>query len=1101
MTGLPTGTVTFLFTDIEGSTRLYQQFPTAMTAALARHQAILLQAIDGHQGQAFQIVGDAICAAFADAGDALAAALEGQRLLMAEPWGETGPLRVRMGLHNGPAEVRGDDYLSSLTLVRVQRVMTAGHGGQILLSAIMAEAVKDRLPPGVTLRDLGPQRLRGLAQPEQLHQLVAPGLLVDFPPLRGVGPGGGDGDDAANLDLLVRDRLVGRGDELEQLRRHWELSQQAHGHLVTLSGEPGIGKTRLAQELIGQVRQTSAVVLRGGCYEYEATTPYLPFVEAIRDWVHTQPDEALRHQLAGTASELSRLAPEIETKLGSLPASPPLPASEELLRLFDHVARFLQMLAAPAGLLLFVDDLHWADQGTLSLLNYVLRRLRNDRVLFLAAYREVELDRSHPLAAAVVDWNRERLATRLTLGRLTKDNTALQLAGLLGRSDISNEFIQVVFRETEGNPFFIEEVVKALIEQGAIFREQGKWERKGIGELAIPQSIKEAVGRRLNRLSRATGEILATAAALGKQFEFVELAAVTMESEDALLDALDEATTAQLIAPGNGDSFLFTHDKIREVLVEEINPIRRRRLHRRIGEGLEALYGANAGSQAQVLAYHFSQSGDLQHTLSCSMQAAANAEELYAHDEAIGFYLQAREAAEDLNLSEEVAVIDARIGDVYILRGETIKAVETLALALAATTGPELRAVLKVKIGVAYCHVGDLRGLPFLEEALTELDPVTQVNQVAKARAAIGRFHHFRGEHRLALTYLEEALRLAKPDGSCSTLTNIYAYLSGAHQHLVEFDESDKWAQASIALGDQREYPFAVAVGHEFLAENASLRGLWEDTLYHIGLDQQIGERIGAQDRVAWSTYARSYARWNQGRLIEARQTAEFGLELAERLGENRLATWLEPFLVLVHADLGDDAAAEVYAKAGLIRAEALGQVALQGWTLNVLAYWQQRRQNWGEALRLHERAMAVWRPTENRIGMVGHHVYAAESYVELERIDEAMGLIEELRALIARAGAPGPLAIAFRVEARALVSAGRWDEATTAFGSAISELERLGYRLQMGRALVQRADMWQQCDDLKQARADAESAAAIFKECGAARDQTQAEALLAEWR
>ncbi len=817
--------------------------------------------------------------------------------------------------------------------------------------------------------------------------------------------------------------------------------------------------------------------------------------------MHAQPDEALRHQLAGTAAELARFAPEIETKLGPLPASPSLPASEERLRLFDHVARFVQKLAAPAGLLLFVDDLHWADQGTLSLLNYLLRRLRNDRMLFLAAYREVELDRSHPLAAALVDWNRERLATRLTLGRLTQDNTAVQLAGLLGRSQVSDEFSQVVFRETEGNPFFIEEVVKALVEQGAIFREQGRWERKGIGELAIPQSIKEAVGRRLNRLSHATGEILATAAALGKQFEFAELAAVSPESEDALLDALDEATTAQLITPGSGDSFLFTHDKIREVLVEEINPIRRRRLHRRIGEGLEALYGANAGSQAQVMAYHFSQSGDLRRTLAYSMQAAANAEHLYAHDEALGFYRQAREAAEELNLSEEVGTIDARIGDVYIVRGETNKAVETLALALTATTAPERRAVLKVKIGVTYCHVGDRRGLLFLDEALTELNPVTQVNEVAKARAAIGRFHHFRGEHRLALTHLEAARRLAEPNGSSSTLTNIYAYLSGAHQHLVELDESNEWARVSITLGKQRQYPFAVAVGHEFLAENALLRGLWDDALHHTGLDQQIGERIGAQDRLAWSTYARSFARWGQGRLAEARQIAEFGLELAERIGENRLATWLGPFLVMVQADLGDDAAAEVYAQAGLIRAEALGQVALHAWALNVLAYWQQRRQAWGEALRRHEQAMAVWRPTENMIGMVGHHVFAAESYVEMGRIEEAMHLIEELRVLAQRAGAPGPLAIAFRVEARALVAAGRWEEATAAFTSAIRELERLGCRLQLGRALFQRAEMWQQRHDREQARADVESAAAIFKECGAARDHDQAESLLAEWR
>ena len=155
------------------------------------------------------------------------------------------------------------------------------------------------------------------------------------------------------------------------------------------------------------------MILRGGCYEYEATTPYLPFVEAFREWVHLQSRDAIQTLMGDTASELARLAPEIESKLGPLPPNPALTAGEERLRLFDNVTRFLQNLAKDSGLLLFIDDLHWADQGTLSLLSYALRNLRSERVLILVAYREIELDRKHPLAAALVEWNRERIATRV----------------------------------------------------------------------------------------------------------------------------------------------------------------------------------------------------------------------------------------------------------------------------------------------------------------------------------------------------------------------------------------------------------------------------------------------------------------------------------------------------------------------------------------------------------------------------------------------------------------------------------------------------------------------------------------------------------------
>src|SRR5262249_46782910 len=150
----------------------------------------------------------------------------------------------------------------------------------------------------------------------------------------------------------------------------------------------------------------------------------------------------------------------------------------------DNLARFLQALAAPQGLLIVLDDLHWADQGTLSLLQYLLRRLREARVLFVGIYREVELDRMHPLASALVQWNRERLATRVLLGRLPVDATGEMLAALFGQADVSAELSAAIHRETDGNPFFVEEVVKSLIEQGDIYQVGSGWERKAIAELS-----------------------------------------------------------------------------------------------------------------------------------------------------------------------------------------------------------------------------------------------------------------------------------------------------------------------------------------------------------------------------------------------------------------------------------------------------------------------------------------------------------------------------------------------------------------------------------------------------------------------------------------
>ncbi len=396
---------------------------------MARHHALLQQVIGAHRGHVFHVLGDGICSVFEDPGDALGAALAAQRALHEEDWGEVGAVRVRMGLHTGSAEARHDDYVSSLTLARAQRVAAAGHGGQTLLSAAAADRLRDALPGGTTLRELGVHKLRGITDPETLYQLVAADLPSEFPPLQVE-----DVAAAASSPLhqLVRGQLVGRGAELQQLRQHWAATQQARGQLVLLSGEPGVGKTRLAQDLVAHARHAGATVLRGGCYEYEATTPYLPFVEAFREWTRRQSPAQLRAALGPTAPEIAKFAPEIEAKLGPLPASAALPPSEERMRLFDNAARFLASLAAERGLLIFIDDVHWADQGTLSLLHYLLRHLRNDRVLVLGAYREIELDRAHPLASALVEWNRERLATRLVLGRLSRADTSELVATLFG---------------------------------------------------------------------------------------------------------------------------------------------------------------------------------------------------------------------------------------------------------------------------------------------------------------------------------------------------------------------------------------------------------------------------------------------------------------------------------------------------------------------------------------------------------------------------------------------------------------------------------------------------------------------------------------------
>jgi len=1107
MRELPTGPVTFLFTDIEGSTELFERHPDTMPAALARHHALLQGAIEAHDGCVFQVVGDGVCAVFVTAETALHAALDAQRALHREDWGPIGAIRARMGLHIGEAQAHGDEYVSSLTLVRTQRVSAAGHGGQTLLSTAMAEAVRGHLPDGTTLRDLGAYKLRGLADAESICELVVAGLPSEFPALKvedteTLPPGA--------LDELVRGKLVGRGGELAQLKRHWEQAQQARGHLVLLSGEPGVGKTRLARELIAQAQAAGATVLRGGCYEFEATTPYLPFVEGIREWARRQTPAQLRMALGATAPEIAKFAPEIEAKLGSIAPNAPLSPGEEQMRLFDNVARFLQSLAAARGLLVFTDDIHWADQGTLSLLRYLLRTMQGDRVLFLAPYREIELDRAHPLAAALVEWNRERLATRIPLGRLSRADTNALLAALFGQDTVAEEFADALFRETEGNPFFIEEVVKSLIEQGQIYREDGGWGRKDVRELAIPQSVKEAIGRRLDRMSEVTTDTLRTAAALGKTFGFIELAAASVTGEDALLDALDEASAAQLVRPLEGsDGFAFTHDKIREVLYEEMNPIRRRRLHQRIGEALERMLAAQSASAApgraprevrmQDLAHHFTQAGDFERSLKYLRRAADNARRVFAHDEALKFLEQARESAEALQRDEEIAAVDEQAGDVHDARGAIPLVIERYEQALARTRAPAARAALKAKVGNAYVPTGDPRGLAMLTEAVAELDPVTQTDALAHSIALIGRYHHYRAEPRKAVEYLERALELALPQDDVATLTDIYSYLAGAHQHLIQYDESNRCARLCIALGERRNFPAAVAIGNEFLSENAMGRGFWDEAIAFAQRNRETGRAIGSMARVAWGGFGLTAALYGKGLLQEARTEALATLQLALQIGENRLMTWLDPSLAMIAVDLGDDTAATVHAERGWQRAQALDQKALTGWAL--IARWHVALQTGdaAAALEWQARYLALVAGTENRVVKLVGLARAAEVSVATERYDEAERVAAEALAVAEAGGSPHYRAMAQAAQGRIALARGDHAAAAASLDAALATLATTGSALDEARSRVHRAAVHRAVHELDQAQAEATRARNAFARLDAAHDRARAETFLAD--
>ncbi len=624
---------------------------------------------------------------------------------------------------------------------------------------------------------------------------------------------------AALLGTVRRGRLIARDKELRELKGYIDLAISGQGQMVLVAGEPGIGKTRLSREAMVYARLRGARVLTGACYEQEATVPYLPFVEAMRTYIRSRPPADSRDEVGEAGHELIKILPELAELVPGLQASPRLEAAQERLRLFDGITDFLVRLSRIAPILFFLDDLHWADGTSLHLLTHVARRLRSERILVLGTYRDVELDREHPLADVLREMNRERLYQRMLLRRLDREGVRALIGAMFSVEQVSDEFTDLIFRETEGNPFFLEEVLKHLVETGAMYREGGRWERKGIAEIEVPQSVKEVIGRRLEQVSDPCRQTLTLAAVIGRRFDFDVLVRTTEGGEDKTLDALEEAMRSQLLREekvGGAVQYDFAHALIRETLYDGLSLRRRMTLHQKIAAAVEQTFAGRLDAVVEDLAHHYAQAphgANLEKAIHYSMEAARKSMRLFAYEEAVKHYRTAAELLEESRDKARRAAIFRAMGEplVYLDRKDEAVAAYERALRFYEDRNDRAGAGdVHRLIGRALQRLRAFSAaIPRLERALQMLDPNAQTTEVIQTHLYLSRARSFVGDHEAAEQHAQTALELASQLGADTLQAEAHAALGLEAHHKKDLDFAQRHYEDALRLAGRATDPDA----------------------------------------------------------------------------------------------------------------------------------------------------------------------------------------------------------------------------------------------------------------------------------------------------
>ncbi len=654
-----TESVTILFTDLVGSTELaYSRSPEAADELRRAHFSILRGVLAESVGTEVKSLGDGIMASFPAASSALACAVSMQQQVELEGRRGGDRLAMRVGLSAGEVTREGEDCFGD-PVIEAARLCARAEPSQILL-ADLVQAMAGRRNSHV-LRPVGELELKGVVGPVTTLELVWEPLATAEVAAAAEGiplP--------RRLEYVPATGVIGR----EVHTQHAAAAlKRAAGHqgreVLLIAGEAGQGKTTLAAEVARRAYDEGAIVLLGRCDE-ELGVPYGPFIEALQHYVAHAELAALERHVATHGPALSRLCRGLGSRIGDLSSPTEVDADTERYRLYGAVVGILEEASRDRPVVLVLDDVQWADAASLQLLRHVVKMGDALPLLIICTYRDAEL--SSLLIETLGVLRRESGVERIALRGLEDDEVVRFLEAAAGH-DLSENGLALahaVYEETDGNPFFVSEMLRHLEDTGAVYRDEaGAW-RTRTTEMLLPASVKEVVAARVARLGPEAGRVLGLAAVIGRQFDLQHVCRAAGLDEDGVIDLLEAASKMALVreAPEAPDTYVFAHALVQHTLYEELGATRRARAHRKVAEALEDLCGADSDAHVAELAHHWMQATqlvDVGKAVTYARRAGEMALDSLAPVDAVRYFQQALDLLEHSGPADTATALDVRI--------------------------------------------------------------------------------------------------------------------------------------------------------------------------------------------------------------------------------------------------------------------------------------------------------------------------------------------------------------------------------------------------------------------------------------------------------